>query len=38
MAAVAGVRWSVLAVLAVLVLDASSLQGRDVVLWFWAPW
>jgi hypothetical protein len=19
-------------------LDASSLQGRDVVLWFWAPW
>jgi hypothetical protein len=19
-------------------LDASSLEGRDVVLWFWAPW
>jgi hypothetical protein len=19
-------------------LDASSLDGRDVVLWFWAPW
>jgi hypothetical protein len=19
-------------------LDAGSLEGRDVVLWFWAPW